>query len=166
MKNLIDHRGAVEQRALRARRSERNNKSYGEFFEESIEPDLMMTVTYARTKPPGRKTAVRQLRELMREVEIAAGRSIAWVAALDYGRTGRLHFHILAGNVEDLSRKKLFEAARRKFGRVRIVPFEPGSGGAEYVAKNGLSDLGDFEFGGRLLEERSERIAAARGKKS
>jgi hypothetical protein len=166
VKKLVDHPGAVEQWALRAQRSERNEKEYGAFFEDLIRPDLLLHVTYGGLKPPGRKTAVRQLRELMREVEIAAGRSIAWVAALDYGRTGRLHFHILAGNVDDLSRKKLFEAARRKFGRVTIVPFEPGRGGAEYVARNGLSDLGDFEFGGRLLENRSERIAAARGKKS
>jgi hypothetical protein len=152
LKMLIDRRSAVEQRAQSAKRSKRNEEEYGRYFEDLIQPSVMMTVTYAGLRPPGRKIALRQIQEMLGEVEVKLGRSMVWVAALDYGSTGRLHFHILVGNVDGLSRKRLFEMVHSRFGRVRIVRFEPGRGGAEYVARNGLSPFRGFRVRGQVAQ--------------
>jgi len=85
------------------------------------------------------------------QLQIAAGKPIAWVMAEDFGRiAGRFHCHALVDGVGDLNTDYWRGEAFRRFGISRIDPYEPSRGAARYLARNALSANGNLHFGGTL----------------
>ena len=126
----------------------------GAFFRKVVRPDWKGTITLRGKRPPKRDGALREVKKFLRDIERVAGRGIRWVIAEDYGKLGRrLHFHILIGGVKHLRRKYWWLVAFERFGRCWLRDFKSAQGGAEYTAKNGLSDNGQFHFGGQSIDK-------------
>jgi hypothetical protein len=100
-----------------------------------------------------RERAERELREYLEDLENAAGIDTAWIVAEDLGEIGgRLHFHALIANVDQLSIEEWTGKAQRRFGSTEIRRYYSSGGAAGYVAKRGLSGSGDLHLGGRLMQ--------------
>jgi hypothetical protein len=71
--------------------------------------------------------------------------------AEEFGETGgRYHCHGLIAGVSHLRRDDWWERAFERFGRTKIVPFDPTRNGAFYAAKYAAKKLGALHFGGPL----------------
>jgi ribonuclease HI len=129
-------------------------RTCGAFFRKAVRPDWKGTITLRGKRPPNRDCALREVKKFLRDIERVAGLGIRWVIAEDYGELGRrLHFHILIGGVKHLRRKYWWMVAFERFGRCWLRDFNSAQGGAEYTAKNGLSDNGQFHFGGQAIDK-------------
>jgi hypothetical protein len=149
---LVDHRIAQERCAESARRNRRVASEAGEWFLQSLAPDWFVTITPPSSRFGGAK-ALASVQELLADLEHEAGQSIGWIVAEARNeRGGGLHFHALVSGVAHLRRKKWWRRAFQDFGRSQILPYDDSLPGAEYVAKNGLSEHGNLHFGGGLWD--------------
>jgi len=140
---LVDHKGAVEQRAQSAQRSRRNIDECAEELERTVKPNLMITITLRNRV--SLDEGLRRVSGALGELEAELGYPIRAMIAWDRGKADRrLHFHLLVGGVRFLTRHDLWKKWFRRFGRTRIEPYFRDMGGAHYVAKNGFSDEGGF----------------------
>lgn len=101
--------------------------------------------------PPVPAQAMARIWDFLAAIQEEAGQPIGWVVAEEFGRAGgRYHCHALVTGVAHLRRDKWWEEAFKRFGRTRIVPFDPARGAAFYAAKYAAKQLGGIHFGGRL----------------
>jgi ribonuclease HI len=71
----------------------------------------------------------------------------------DFGHfDARYHVHALVSGVAHLRRDEWWSRANQSFGRSEVKKFRERGGAAQYTAGHALTETGDIEFGGRLLE--------------
>ncbi len=101
--------------------------------------------------PPVPDWALARVDRYMRELQVAAGHPIGWLVGEDFGTLGgRWHCHALVSGVAHLRRDEWWQVAFERFGRTRILPFDPEGGAAFYTAKYAGKQLGAIHFGGTL----------------
>ena len=85
-----------------------------------------------------------ELRRWIRRLEKCAQRGVGWVAALERGAAGRLHFHVLTAHTQHLTSRALVKAWH--CGRADASPYDPTKGASYYLAKDTDSARVDFSF--------------------
>jgi hypothetical protein len=130
--------------------------SFGEFLAE-FHWDWFVTLTFADDVKTF--TAHRRCEAWLKSLEKAAGQPISWFRGDEYGeKFGKLHIHMLIGNVAGLHRFTWMERWKEwvpkdrenRNGFARIFPFDPTKGAAFYVAKYVTKQFGDWDISGNV----------------
>ena len=126
-------------------------KEMGKFLDSVAPWDLYCHITY-RPWPrryinprgflspimdtPSPVRARRLIREFVELLETKINSRVDYFVGEELGKLGRFHQHILlAGDgLRDLYRRELWEWWKKRAGRNRIEPFDPGKGAAYYLA--------------------------------
>jgi hypothetical protein len=109
--------------------------------------DWFTTLTFRDPVPSFR--AHRFLKGFVEEIDKAAGLPIYFFRADEFGpRGGRLHMHLLVGNVAHLLRFTWMEKWAIRAGYARVLPFDRSRGAAFYCAKYVTKDFADWEIVG------------------
>jgi hypothetical protein len=96
--------------------------------------------------------ALAEIKDFLLDLQEAAENPIRWMIAEEFGGVGgRYHCHGLVAGVKHLRRDAWWKIAFERFGRTKIVPFDPEQGGAFYAAKYAAKQLGAIHFGGPPL---------------
>jgi hypothetical protein len=99
--------------------------------------------------PPVPDKALAEIKDFLSELQEVAAQPIRWMIAEEFGRLGgRYHCHGLVAGVKHLQREPWWKIAFERFGRTKILPFDPEKGGAFYAAKYAAKQLGAIHFGG------------------
>jgi len=99
--------------------------------------------------PPVQDQALAEIYDWLSELQEAAAQPIKTLIGEDFGRIGgRYHCHLLVGGVAHLRRSEWWEKAFERFGRTRILPFDPNKGAAFYCAKYAAKQIGALHFSG------------------
>jgi len=104
-----------------------------------------------RSGPPVPDRALIEIKDWLCDLQTDAGQPIRWMIGEELGDIeARYHCHLLVSGVAHLRRDHYWKKAFEKFGRTKILPFDPEKGGAFYAAKYAAKKLGALHFGGPL----------------
>lgn len=150
---LPDRKFAVERLASEFRWRKILPEAYGAWLDGLAPWSWFVTVTfrdrngYAPTSDGG----IRAIEGWLRDLGKMAGAPIGFVIGEEFGPLGnRFHCHLLVCGVSHLSRRFWWYEAYRRFGRARILPFDPKRGATFYVSKYVAKTLGEIHLGGTL----------------
>ncbi len=146
---LTDHRRDGTRMAQEAARRRNTVREYGDYISALADWHLFMTISFRYTRAPA--SALDDVEAWLNALRRIDQGPTGWILAQARGDQGRLHIHALVAGLENADLRALSDDAVRRFGNCRIDLYDDSRGGAYYVAKNGLSDGGDFRFGGDLL---------------
>lgn len=116
--------------------------------------------TFTFAKPPHPEQAVKKFRHFINTINrelygpraVKHGRSIYWANALEYHKSGVIHFHALLGDISDLNNSMLRFNAMKLWeeiaGYARILPIDDKLEAvtnyvSKYVVKGGEIDLSE-----------------------
>jgi hypothetical protein len=121
-----------------------------------VVPDWTASLTVDRRHFHGRYGTLGAIDQLLRELEQAAGRPIAWLLAEPRSTRRKIRLRLFVGGVADLDRSR-WSRVFRSLGSCRTLPFDDVRGVAFHLAAHGFTVKDWFHFGGGLMDQAWER---------
>lgn len=135
--------------------------AWGQFLSQ-FPWDWFVTLTFRNEVPTFR--AYRMVESFLRDIEADAGVPIHWFRGDEYGpRLGRLHMHLLIGNVAHLRRLYWMDEWNVRAGYARILPFDDNKRAAFYVAKYITKQGGEWAMSDNLGRLQTQPILPLEG---
>ncbi len=127
--------------------------AYGEWFGGLAKWQWFVTLTFRDPEPnsrgwsrPGWAYAKRAWNEFTDVVRPAIG-SLQYVRAFELQRwRGAPHIHALVAGMDNTQYKDVSSWYWRKYGFIRVLPYDADLGASYYIAKYVSKELGDFDF--------------------
>jgi hypothetical protein len=124
------------------------------FYFSRFVPDVILTVKFKRRRYVGPTRLRKELDVRMRVLEQSVQHPIAWAIVDDAGRSGRLlRFHLLISGTDNISSYREWEFKAPHECVQRRITWTGAHGTALFLAKNGISESNEFQFGGGLIED-------------
>jgi hypothetical protein len=123
-------------------------------FLSTFKWDWFLTLTFA--DPVCSFSAHRRFVRFSKEIEVAAGRPVAWFRGDDHGRaSGRFHIHALMMHVASLNQFAWMARWGKRSGYARIIRYDPSRGAAYYIGRYVARQFSDWDFSDNIEAFRS-----------
>jgi hypothetical protein len=82
-----------------------------------------------------------------------------YFVAYERHQTGYFHIHGLIGGVSGITDSDMWEVWFKKYGRAKVVTYEPGKGATHYLTKYVTKELCGWDI--KIRQERYQRLPGA-----